>query len=91
MVTDRGRSDDAHAFDDVTQQKGVGAISCARSAMCVASKKGRARDFGERLQGAGAGRGAAVADGSCRGGGLTSLGRHNACGTPSPIICGLAS
>ena len=49
MVTDRGRSDDAHAFDDVTQQK-VSRISCARSARSWRAKKGEPETVGERLQ-----------------------------------------
>lgn len=50
MVTDRGRSYDAHAFDDVKQQKCLAHI--LRSIRdVVATKKGRARDFGERLKG----------------------------------------
>jgi hypothetical protein len=49
MVTDRGRSYDAQAFDDVKQQKCVAHILRSISAV-VATKKGRARDFGERLQ-----------------------------------------
>ena len=47
MVTDRGRSDEAHAFDDVTQQQCVAHILRSISDV-VAIKKGRARDFGER-------------------------------------------
>ena len=50
MVTDRGRSDDAGAFEGVTQQKCVAHI--LRSVDDVlATKKGRARDFGEQLKG----------------------------------------
>ena len=48
-VTDRGRSYDAHAFDDVKQQKCVAHILRSISDV-VAIKKGRARDFGERLK-----------------------------------------
>jgi transposase len=50
MVTDRGRSYDAHAFDDVKQQKCLAHILRSISDV-VATKKGRARDFGERLKG----------------------------------------
>jgi hypothetical protein len=50
MVTDRGRSYDAHAFDGVKQQKCLAHI--LRSIHDVLpSKTGRARDFGERLKG----------------------------------------
>jgi hypothetical protein len=49
MVTDRGRSYEADAFDDVKQQKCVAHILRSISDV-VAVKKGRARDFGERLK-----------------------------------------
>ena len=49
MVTDRGRSYDAHAFHNVKQQKCLAHILRAIRAM-LQTKKGRARDFGERLQ-----------------------------------------
>lgn len=50
MVTDRGRSYDAQAFDAVAQQKCLAHI--LRSIRDVLqTKKGRARDFGERLKG----------------------------------------
>ena len=49
MVTDRGRSYDAQAFDDVKQQKCLAHILRSISDV-VATKKGRARDFGERLK-----------------------------------------
>ena len=49
MGTDRGRSYDAQAFDDVKQQKCLAHI--LRSIREVLkTKKGRARDFGERLK-----------------------------------------
>jgi transposase len=50
MVTDRGRSDDAHRFDDVKQQKCLAHILRSINDVVV-TKKGRARDFGERLKG----------------------------------------
>lgn len=49
MVTDRGRSYDAQAFSDVKQQKCLAHILRSISAV-VATKKGRARDFGKRLK-----------------------------------------
>jgi transposase len=49
MVTDRGRSYDAQAFTDVKQQKCLAHILRTLSAV-VDTKKGRARDFGERLK-----------------------------------------
>jgi transposase len=49
MVTERGRSDDAQAFDDVTQQKCLAHILRSISDV-LRTKKGRARDFGERLK-----------------------------------------
>jgi hypothetical protein len=49
MGTDRGRSYDAQAFDDVKQQKWVAHILRSISDV-VATKKGRACDFGERLK-----------------------------------------
>lgn len=50
MVTDRGRRYDAHAFDEVSQQKCLAHI--LRSIKDVLeTKKGRACDFGSRLQG----------------------------------------
>jgi transposase len=49
-VTDRGRSDDARAFDDVPPQKCLAPIP--RSLRDVlATQTGRARDFGEPLKG----------------------------------------
>lgn len=50
MVTDRGRSDDAQAFDDVKQQKCLAHILRSISEV-LKTKKGRARDVGERLTG----------------------------------------
>jgi transposase len=50
MATDRGRSDDAHAFDDVRQQTCLAHIQRALSDV-LETKTGRARDFGERLKG----------------------------------------
>jgi len=50
MVTDRGRSYDAQAFDAVDQQKCVAHILRSISEV-LQTKKGRARDFGERLKG----------------------------------------
>ncbi len=49
MGTDRGRSSDAHAFANVTQHTGVAHLLRSISAV-VATKKGRARDVGERLK-----------------------------------------
>jgi transposase len=50
MVTDRGRSDDAQAFDAVQQHKCLAPLW--RSIRDVlATKHGRARDFGARLKG----------------------------------------
>jgi transposase len=49
MVTDRGRSDDAHAFDGVDQQKCLAHILRSISEV-VAGKSGRACDFGEQLK-----------------------------------------
>jgi hypothetical protein len=49
MVTDRGRSYDAQAFDDVKQQKCLAHILRSISDV-LATKEGRARDFGERLK-----------------------------------------
>jgi hypothetical protein len=49
MVTDRGRSYDAQAFDDVRQQKCLAHIQRSISAV-LATKTGRARDFGEGLK-----------------------------------------
>jgi transposase len=49
MVTDRGRSDDAQAFDDVQQQKCLAHILRSSSEV-VATKTGRARDFGDQLK-----------------------------------------
>jgi transposase len=49
MVTDRGRSDDAQAFDDVRQQKCLAHIQRSLSEV-LATKTGRARDFGEGLK-----------------------------------------
>jgi hypothetical protein len=50
MVTDRGRSDEAQAFDDVTQQQCLAHMLRSISAV-LKTKKGRARDVGERLKG----------------------------------------
>jgi hypothetical protein len=50
MVTDRGRSYDAQAFDAVDQQKCLAHILRSISDV-LQTKKGRARDFGERLKG----------------------------------------
>jgi hypothetical protein len=50
MTTDRGRSYDAQAFDDVRQQKCLAHIQRSLSDVLV-MKTGRARDFGERLKG----------------------------------------
>lgn len=50
MATDRGRSYDAQAFDDVRQQKCLAHIQRSLSDVLV-MKTGRARDFGERLKG----------------------------------------
>src|SRR5262249_24636878 len=49
MVTDRGRSYDAQAFDGVDQQKCLAHILRSISEV-VAAKIGRARDFGEQLK-----------------------------------------
>lgn len=49
MVTDRGRSYDAQAFNDVKPQKCLAHILRSISDV-VATQKGRARDFGERLK-----------------------------------------
>jgi hypothetical protein len=49
MVTDRGRSYDAQAFDDVRQQKCLAHVQRSLSEV-LAAKTGRARDFGERLK-----------------------------------------
>jgi transposase len=50
LVTDRGRSYDAQAFDAVDQQKCVAHMLRSISDV-LQTKKGRARDFGERLKG----------------------------------------
>lgn len=50
MVTDRGRSYDAHAFDEVPQQKCLAHILRSLTAV-LETKKGRACDFGSRLKG----------------------------------------
>jgi transposase len=50
MGTDRGRSYDAHAFDAVDQQKCVAHMLRSISDV-LQTKKGRSRDFGERLKG----------------------------------------
>jgi transposase len=50
MVTDRGRSDDAQAFDHVAQQKCLSHILRSISDVLEA-KRGRARDFGAQLKG----------------------------------------
>jgi transposase len=49
MVTDRGRSYDAQAFDNVRQQKCLAHIQRSISDVLV-TKAGRARDFGEGLK-----------------------------------------
>jgi hypothetical protein len=49
MVTDRGRSYDAQAFDDVQQQKCLAHIQRSISEV-LARKSGRARHFGEGLK-----------------------------------------
>ena len=49
MVTDRGRSYDAQAFDDVHQQKCLAHIQRSISDV-LATKAGRARDFGAGLK-----------------------------------------
>jgi hypothetical protein len=49
MVTDRGRSDEAQAFDDVTQQTCLAHLLRSISDV-LATKQGRARDVGERLK-----------------------------------------
>ncbi|RPI18441.1 MAG: IS66 family transposase [Acidobacteria bacterium] len=49
MVTDRGRRDDAQAFDNVRQQKCLAHIQRSISAV-LATKAGRGRDFGEGLK-----------------------------------------
>jgi transposase len=50
LVTDRGRSYDAQAFDGVPQQKCLAHIQRSISEV-LATKVGRARDFGEQLKG----------------------------------------
>lgn len=50
MVTDRGRSDDALAFEGVAQQKCLAHILRSIDDVLV-TKKGRTRDFGEQLKG----------------------------------------
>jgi hypothetical protein len=50
MVTDRGRSDDAQAFDDVRQQQCLAHVQRSLSDV-LATKTGRARVFGERVKG----------------------------------------
>ena len=49
MVTDRGRSYDAQAFNDVKQQKCLAHLLRSISDVTT-TKKGRARDFGARLK-----------------------------------------
>jgi transposase len=49
LVTDRGRSDAAQAFDGVPQQKCLAHIQRSISDG-LATKRGRARDFGEQLK-----------------------------------------
>jgi hypothetical protein len=46
LVTKRGRHDDAQAVDDVRQHTGLAHIQRSHSAV-LATKTGRARDFGE--------------------------------------------
>jgi hypothetical protein len=50
LVTDRGRSYEAQAFDGVPQQKCLAHTQRSLSAV-LATKTGRARDFGEQLKG----------------------------------------
>ncbi|HEX9872336.1 MAG TPA: transposase, partial [Candidatus Tectomicrobia bacterium] len=50
LVTDRGRSDDAQAFDGVPQQQCL-AHSQRSISDVLETKTGRARDFGEQLKG----------------------------------------
>ncbi|HEX9867907.1 MAG TPA: transposase [Candidatus Tectomicrobia bacterium] len=50
LVTDRGRSYDAQAFDGVPQQKCLAHIQRSISDV-LATKTGRSRDFGEQLKG----------------------------------------
>ena len=50
MVTDRGRSYDAQAFEEVRQHKCLAHLQRSLSHV-LATKTGRARDFGERLKG----------------------------------------
>jgi hypothetical protein len=50
MVTDRGRSYDAQAFEEVRQHKCLAHLQRSLSHV-LAPKTGRARDFGERLKG----------------------------------------
>jgi transposase len=50
LVTDRGRSYDAQAFDGMAQQKCLAHIQRSISDVLV-TKVGRARDFGEQLKG----------------------------------------
>ena len=50
LVTDRGRSYDAHAFDGVPQQKCLAHIQRSISDV-LATKTGRSRDCGEQLKG----------------------------------------
>jgi transposase len=49
MVTDRGRSYEAHAFRQVKQQKCLAHLQKALSGL-LEKKKGRAREFGENLK-----------------------------------------
>jgi transposase len=49
MVTDRGRSDEAQAFDNVRQQTCLAPIQRSIRDM-LETKTGRARDFGEGLK-----------------------------------------
>jgi len=49
MVTDRGRSYDAQAFDDVRQHKCLAHIQRSRSEV-LESKTGRVRAFGDKLK-----------------------------------------
>ena len=83
MATDRGRSYDAQAFDDVRQQTCLAHLQRSRSAVLV-TKTGRARAFGERLKGL-------LQDARPRwhddhdGTGPTSRPRPKPCGKSSPI------
>jgi hypothetical protein len=49
MVTDRGRSYEAHSFSKVRQQKCLAHLQKTLSVL-LEQKKGRAREFGENLK-----------------------------------------